>query len=121
MTRTGRWIAVAIPVSLVASVAFFAIAVLAEARIFGTVYVLVVWSWPGQHLAALLATVAPYEVLYGSPESDFYWPAATFAGLMIWLGVFFWWAAALVGAIAWRFWKPNPALNTDAVRPQRAG
>ena len=76
------------------------IVIYAEGKILGTIFMFQVWSWPGAQLAHLIERLVPNKLLYGSPDSRFYWPDATFFGLWLWLSIAFWWVVSFV-VISW--------------------
>ena len=111
-----RWFLIATPLSLIGSYALFEVLFFLDVRLFGTGHTLKIWLWPGMELASLFDQLMPHELLYGSPESRDYWPAATFVSMKLLLSVASWWALVLGIGLAWRLLKPNAAAQSDALR-----
>lgn len=101
MANKAIWIIIVLPLSLVASCVAAAVAISGELKIFGTNSLFIGWLWSGEQLARLIAHSLPHEMLYGSPNSRFYWPEATYVGLRFWLSVVFWWAITFA-VVFWR-------------------
>ena len=113
MTKAIR-ITIVISLSLAVSCVVAVIAILGEQKIFGTNSLFIGWLWPGEQLARLIAHSLPHQTLYGSPDSRFYWPYATFVGLRFYLSVVFWWAVTFTVV----FWRTGAGFKNNSFLAQ---
>jgi hypothetical protein len=75
-------------VALIIATASYPLALyIAELRIS---YIFITWYYPGKIVASGLMQIIPKAWIYGDPNSDSYWPQASYVGFTMLCAILFW-------------------------------